>query len=90
MWQGTKLFSWISLLFVIVYSSRVYGQAEVALPRMSPSARVTFSIGFTEIDISYSSPAVRNRPSPAGSASAATPASSRPVTWIVVVTKIPK
>lgn len=61
MWQGTKLFSWISLLFVIVYSSRVYGQAEVALPRMSPSARVTFSIGFTEIDISYSSPAVRNR-----------------------------
>ena len=61
MWQGVNLFSWISLLFFVSCSSVVYSQADVALPRMSPSARISFSIGFTDIDISYSSPAIRNR-----------------------------
>ena len=51
--------SFLLILFISL-SSQIYGQ-ELELPRKSPKASVSFTVGLTNVEINYSSPSVNDR-----------------------------
>lgn len=54
-----KYFSTLILLFI---SQIVFGQYQIGLiPRVSPDKAVYQKIGYTEVNVNYGSPTVRNR-----------------------------
>lgn len=46
---------------IIIISATVVGLAQLALPQPSPKASVMYTVGLTEVGITYSSPAVNER-----------------------------
>ena len=55
-----RIYTFLSLVFLFLVSSSSFAQ-ELNLPRKSPKAGITYTIGYTEISIQYSSPAVQGR-----------------------------
>ncbi|MCB0637483.1 MAG: DUF2911 domain-containing protein [Lewinella sp.] len=50
----------VSFLFISALCMSLYAQ-ELDLPRVSPAASTTFTVGMTDVTVRYSSPAVRGR-----------------------------
>jgi hypothetical protein len=51
----------LSLVFACLASSFLHGQ-QIELPRLSPKASVGYTIGLTDVNLTYGAPAVKGRP----------------------------